>query len=126
MSGRRQAVVQQECVAANGATLIYALSPVPLTCALLPLLTLSAFTPVGRLQQRCPLMSALEGLQELRAGLKGRVLLPDDDAAAFREALSVWAVGSQHAAGPRPAPAVVVQPRGKQPLRPCGGCPFLC
>lgn len=62
-------------------------------------------------------MSALEeGLQELRAALQGRVLLPGDGQ-PFLDALRVWAVGSAYAAGPRPAPAVVVQPRGTGSLQ---------
>lgn len=55
-------------------------------------------------------------VQELRATIKGRVLLPgqDQDARAVEEALRVWAVSpALAAAGRRPAPALIVQPRGK-------------
>lgn len=60
-------------------------------------------------------------VQELRAAIKGRLLLPgqNQDARAVEEALRVWAVSpALAAAGRRPAPAVIVQPRGK--WRPMG------
>ncbi|EFN59850.1 hypothetical protein CHLNCDRAFT_133629 [Chlorella variabilis] len=51
----------------------------------------------------------LEGIETLRAELRGRLLLPSE--AAFTQATSVWSVSPNHPAR-LPAPALVVQPRG--------------
>lgn len=68
----------------------------------------------------------LEGIETLRAELRGRLLLPSE--AAFTQATSVWSVSPNHPAR-LPAPALVVQPRGERAaagaLRSCRTSLFL-
>ena len=52
----------------------------------------------------------MEGLDELRAEVRGNLLLPGDGQ-PFKEALRVWGVSPGHD-GRLPQPALVVQPRG--------------
>lgn len=68
-------------------------------------------------------MNGLEGLEDLRAALRGNLLVPGDVSFAKRTS-EVWAVSG--ASLKLTEPALIVQPRG-EPARRCsanGGHPF--